>query len=44
MSYQADLQDPRWQRKRLEIFQRNNFGRPPPKLSPASMGLPRLRS
>ena len=25
MSYQADLQDPRWQRKRLEIFQRDAF-------------------
>ena len=25
MSYQADLLDPRWQRKRLEIFQRDDF-------------------
>jgi 5-methylcytosine-specific restriction endonuclease McrA len=25
MAYQADLQDPRWQRKRLEIFQRDDF-------------------
>ena len=25
MSYQTDLQDVRWQRKRLEIFQRDDF-------------------
>lgn len=25
MSYQSDLQDVRWQRKRLEIFQRDDF-------------------
>ena len=25
MSYQTDLQDPRWQRKRLEIFERDGF-------------------
>ena len=25
MSYQSDLMDPRWQRKRLEIFQRDGF-------------------
>lgn len=25
MSYQADLLDPRWQRKRLEVFERDGF-------------------
>lgn len=25
MSYQTDLQDPKWQRKRLEIFDRDGF-------------------
>lgn len=25
MSYQSDLLDPRWQRRRLEIFQRDDF-------------------